>query len=285
MTCNCNQPTQKAATGCGVVTEIIHSDYQNVIIPRELGTSAAGQPYAPKVGAYKNAIVSYRADGLSYVYDKNGRYSLLSNTNATVTTVDDALSTTSENPVQNKVVTEYINNHGARLTTVEGKVVENTQDIGTNAGNITALGNRVTALEGSSTDYGSRITSAEDDILSLDGRMDTAEDDIDALEDAVSALTPGGEPNIIEAVQENGQTLTVTNKTVNVTVPTNVSDLTNDSGYQNATQVADAIRNSAYELPPASTDTLGGIKLTISTTDIGEGATLAANTLYCVVAS
>lgn len=285
MTCNCNQPTPKAATGCGVVTEIIHSDYQNVIIPRELGTSAAGQPYAPKVGAYKNAIVSYRADGLSYVYDKNGRYTLLSNTNATVTTVDDALSTTSENPVENKVITEYINSHGARITAVEGQTTLNTQAISSHTASIGALDGRVTTLEGSSASYGTRLTNVEGDVLDLQGRMDTAEDDIDALEDAISAIDPSGEANVIEAVQENGQTLTVTNKTVNVTVPTNVSELTNDSGYQNAAQVADAIRNSAYELPPASTDTLGGVKLTISTTDIGEGATLAANTLYCVVAS
>ena len=40
-----------------------------------------------------------------------------------------------------------------------------------------------------------------------------------------------GEINVIEVVQENGTPLTVTNKTVNVTVPTKVSDLQNDSGF------------------------------------------------------
>ena len=45
----------------------------------------------------------------------------------------------------------------------------------------------------------------------------------------------------IHNVKVNGTTLTVTNKAVDVTVPTKVSDLTNDSGFQNSTQVASAI--------------------------------------------
>ena len=43
--------------------------------------------------------------------------------------------------------------------------------------------------------------------------------------------TTGGQPNVIEVIQENGVPLEVTNKTVNVTVPTKTSDLTNDSGF------------------------------------------------------
>lgn len=41
----------------------------------------------------------------------------------------------------------------------------------------------------------------------------------------------GGEENVIEVVKQNGTALTVTDKAVNVTVPTKVSDLTNDSGF------------------------------------------------------
>ena len=40
-----------------------------------------------------------------------------------------------------------------------------------------------------------------------------------------------GDKNVIEHVQKNGTELTVTNKTVNVTVPTRTSELTNDSGF------------------------------------------------------
>ncbi len=45
----------------------------------------------------------------------------------------------------------------------------------------------------------------------------------------------GGEENVIEVVKQNGTALTVTDKAVNVTVPTKVSDLTNDSGFTSNT--------------------------------------------------
>ena len=53
--------------------------------------------------------------------------------------------------------------------------------------------------------------------------------DLDALSDRVDDIVAeGGEPNVIEVVKENGVALTVTNKAVDVTVPTATSDLTND---------------------------------------------------------
>lgn len=41
----------------------------------------------------------------------------------------------------------------------------------------------------------------------------------------------GGEMNTIEVIQKNGTNLPIVNKTVNVTVPTTTSQLTNDSGF------------------------------------------------------
>ena len=52
------------------------------------------------------------------------------------------------------------------------------------------------------------------------------------LEEQVAELiTEGGEPNVIEVVQKNGTALPVTNKTVNVTVPTTVAELSDASDY------------------------------------------------------
>lgn len=53
--------------------------------------------------------------------------------------------------------------------------------------------------------------------------------DFETLQDEVEGLiTEGGEPNVIEEVQKNGTALPITNKAVNITVPTSTSDLTND---------------------------------------------------------
>jgi hypothetical protein len=62
------------------------------------------------------------------------------------------------------------------------------------------------------------------------------ENDLEALESRVDDIvSTGGEPNVIETVKRNGTALTVTNKAVDVTVPTNLTDLTNDGNF-----VADA---------------------------------------------
>lgn len=59
--------------------------------------------------------------------------------------------------------------------------------------------------------------------------MTQAQSDIQALQNV------GAQANVIESVKRNGTALTVTNKAVDVSVPTKTSDLTNDSHY-----VADA---------------------------------------------
>ena len=133
-------------------------------------------------------------------------------------------------------------------------------------------------------------------------------------------------------IQKNGtnvQTFTANqsgNATANITVPTAVSELNNDSGYQTAAQVQTAVDGKQDSLTagghiditndvisatdyvhsenPVSTSAVtpivtgsmittgtitadklatgATIQLTLSTTDIGEGAALAANTLYGV---
>lgn len=75
----------------------------------------------------------------------------------------------------------------------------------------------------------------------------------------------------IDVIQVNGTAQTITNKTVNIAVPTKVSDVTNDSGYQTASEVSAAISaavSSAYRYKgsvatqsalPASGNTVGDV--------------------------
>lgn len=51
----------------------------------------------------------------------------------------------------------------------------------------------------------------------------------------------GAQANVIEKVKVNGAEQTVTDKAVDITVPTNVSDLSNDSKFQTDAEVAAAI--------------------------------------------
>ena len=52
----------------------------------------------------------------------------------------------------------------------------------------------------------------------------------------------GGEPNVITDIKVNGTSQTITNKVVDIPVPTNISDLNNDSDFQTESQVSNSIQ-------------------------------------------
>lgn len=63
--------------------------------------------------------------------------------------------------------------------------------------------------------------------------------------DVSNALTNSGyQANVIETIKVNNVALTPTSKTVNITVPTDNSALTNGAGYQTAKNVTDAINEA-----------------------------------------
>jgi hypothetical protein len=64
----------------------------------------------------------------------------------------------------------------------------------------------------------------------------------------LSGIATGAEANVLESVSVNGTALPITNKGVDVTVPTAVSSLTNDSNFQTDTEVASAIAAAVADI-------------------------------------
>lgn len=84
-------------------------------------------------------------------------------------------------------------------------------------------------------------------------QVDTLTGNENALSGRIAALEKvGAQANVIETVKVNGKALTVSSKAVNVTVPTAVSALTNDSGYQNASQVSTIVNTAISKSGHAS---------------------------------
>ncbi len=66
---------------------------------------------------------------------------------------------------------------------------------------------------------------------------------VETLSGRVDGLVAaGGEPNVITKVKVNGTEVPITDKAANVSVPTKVSQLTNDKGYQTSTQVETTVQ-------------------------------------------
>jgi hypothetical protein len=168
----------------------------------------------------------------------SGSYNDLSNkpTIPPAVTVDSALSSSSTNPVQNKVINTALSGKQASLSTAQ-----------LNAANSGITSAKVTTYDG----YASQI-AAKADLSALDDKQDalTAGDHIDITNDVISA----------NGYVHSENPVTTTSSTATVT----------GSMIANGTITADKLATGAT------------LKLTLSTTDIGEGAALAANTLYGV---
>lgn len=91
-------------------------------------------------------------------------------------------------------------------------------------------------------------------------------------------VASGGEPNTIDIIKVNGTTQSITNKTVDITVPTNNNQLTNGAGYQTASDVDTAIRTAissmmTYKGTVATKDSLpsnASVGDTYNVTDTGK---------------
>ena len=162
-------------------------------------------------------------------------------------TVDDALSDTSENPVQNKVVKAAIDQKqpvGDYATKTELQ-----QGLATKqpAGDY-ALASEIPDVSGFETSsHASSTYATKTEVTSgLSGKVDKVAGSrlmTDAEGSKLSGIATGAQVNVLESVKVNGTPLQVSGKAVNVTVPTKVSDLSNDSGFQTASQVATAVQS------------------------------------------
>ncbi len=66
-----------------------------------------------------------------------------------------------------------------------------------------------------------------------------------AEKDKLAGIANGAQANVLEAVKVNGTAQTITDKAVDITVPTAVSQLTNDSGFITLSQVPDGAAASS----------------------------------------
>lgn len=65
----------------------------------------------------------------------------------------------------------------------------------------------------------------------VDGKGLSSNDYTSDEKTKLANVEAGAQANVLEGIQKNGQTVTITNKIANISVPTATSDLTNDSGF------------------------------------------------------
>lgn len=81
----------------------------------------------------------------------------------------------------------------------------------------------------------------------VSGKGLSTNDYTNAEKSKLSGIASGAQVNVIESVKVNGTKVEPSSKAVDISVPTKVSQLTNDSGFQNATQVNSTITGKGYQ--------------------------------------
>ena len=141
----------------------------------------------------------------------------------------------------------------SQLTNDSGfKTTDNntTYSLSKNGSTITLTGSdgKTTSVTDSDTivDISGKVDKVDGKGLSTNDLTNTLKSNYDAAyTHSQSTHAPANaQANVIESIKVNGTAQTVTSKAVNITVPTKVSALTNDSGYQTSSQVQTLINNA-----------------------------------------
>lgn len=90
-------------------------------------------------------------------------------------------------------------------------------------------------------------TALNEKVNVVSGKGLSTNDYTSAEKQKLSGIASGAQANVIESVKVNGTKLTPSSKAVDVTVPTKISQLTNDSEYQSATSVESIITAKGYQ--------------------------------------
>ena len=81
----------------------------------------------------------------------------------------------------------------------------------------------------------------------VSGKGLSTNDYTNAEKSKLSDIASGAQVNVIESVKVNGTKVEPSSKAVDVTVPTKVSQLTNDSRFQTSTQVDSIVTGKGYQ--------------------------------------
>lgn len=151
--CGCNHGAGVIAgpctsRNCGKSNENLR--IKTVVLQPSLGTDEKGQPYAPKLGAYTNTIVTYQANGALYLYDSRGIF-----TKVTSDSTAEALAAEVSNRVaQGEQLNEAIIKTAEMLqTNINAEVNAREQDRDNLQENINRNSNSIDELKQSSQEF------------------------------------------------------------------------------------------------------------------------------------
>ena len=172
-----------------------------------------------------NGHVASKVDGTTITIDESGVVKGIP--------VDDALSEISTNPLQNKVIAGELKSIKSKIGTDESAIKQNTSNITSNTKRIEANETAISTLNG--TGNGSVKKAVSDGIAEVVANAPEDFDTLKEMSDWISTHETSASA-MNSQIQDNKKAITTlqtdkADKTEIPTVPTNVSEFTNDAGY------------------------------------------------------
>lgn len=195
-----------------------------------------------EAGAEVNTIEGISVNGESQTPDEGTKVVDIDVPTALSQLTNDGNFVTDSNYVHtdNNFTTALLNKLNGIANGAQANVIET---IAVNGSNLTPTSKKVNITVPTAT---SQITNdsnfVEDaDYVHTDNNYTTTE------KSKLAGIAANAQVNVIETIAVNGANQQVSDKKVNITVPTAVSNLTNDSGFQTATQVNSAISSATAD--------------------------------------
>lgn len=125
---------------------------------------------------------------------------------------------------------------GATATTIRAAIDDIINDTSDHEG-------RLNGLDSSKANISYVDGKLDDKVDKVVGKGLSTNDYTDAAKTKVEGVEAGSQVNVIELIKKNGTNLTITNKAVDIDVPTKYSDLTNDLTYRTEAEIKTLIQD------------------------------------------
>ena len=139
--------------------------------------------------------------------------------------------------LKQKILNAGDSSFDGQYTTLTGKPQINSVELKSGNNTLADLGIQAAGDYATNTDLDNKVDK-------VDGKGLSTNDFTDAEKTKLAGMTAGANANVIESIKVNGVAQTVaTDKSVNITVPTKVSELTNDSDFVTTTDLSTDLDN------------------------------------------
>lgn len=204
-------PAPNYTTGCALEQ---NPTLKTFTLPASVGTDEPGQPYAPRIGEFTNAIVIYESNGNTYIYDSLGTPTLMEKGDyngpgplPSLPIVQETGTSTTSVMSQN-ATTQELNKLGVEIAKTNNTLTNLSGNVNNNTITITSLEDKVQNLQESTSQIPNVVQAtgqSTTNVMSQNAVTNTVNNAVTTLNNRIDTIEAGSS---VEVYQTTGQSTT-----------------------------------------------------------------------------